>query len=179
MTSRRIAELPSLRSEAAFRALLRSFTAGKDRPGFRLVCFSVQSNHVHLIVEADDRVRLSRGLQGLFVRMARAVNRAWGRRGQVFEGQYDSRPLRSPLAVRNALVYVLQNAWKHGLTLDGLDPCSSARWFQGWSPCARPEPWWRSAPVAEPRTWLLRTGWLRYGRLEPIERPRSGAGRAT
>lgn len=173
VTLRRVEDLPSLRGADAFSALLPAFARGAERPGFRLACFSVQSNHVHMIVEADDGNRLARGLQGLQVRMARALNRVWKRSGSVFEGQYHSRALRTPRAVRRALVYVLQNAHKHGVRFEGLDPCSSARWFRGWSARVRFEPDRGPAPVAEPRTWLLRVAWLRHGLLESDEQPRS------
>lgn len=173
VTLRRIENLPSLRSVGAFAVLLPAFVRAAERPGFRLTCFSVQSNHVHLIVEAEDGEQLARGLQGLQVRMARALNRAWARRGSVFEGQYHCRALRTPRAVRHALVYVLQNARKHGVQLEGLDPCSSARWFRGWSARVRFEPVEGASPVVQPCTWLLRVGWLRHGLLDHEEAPRS------
>ena len=52
----------------------RVFEAGKKRFGFRLVQFSVQSNHMHLIAEAEDSRALSRDVQALGVRLARAVS---------------------------------------------------------------------------------------------------------
>ena len=93
---------------------------------------------IHLIVEASDRVALSRGVQGLCIRLARAVNRACGRRGSVFADRYHARALKTPRAVRFALRYVLLNAHKHGSGAPAgfVDGCSSAPWFDGF---ARPE----------------------------------------
>ncbi|TAJ14476.1 MAG: hypothetical protein EPO68_12715, partial [Planctomycetota bacterium] len=48
--------------------------AGADRFGFRLIEYSVQSNHVHLLVEVPDRHALTRGAKGLFVRLAKQLN---------------------------------------------------------------------------------------------------------
>ena len=76
--------LPSLRGLKEFAVLRGAMVAGCKREGFRLVHFSVQSNHLHLIVEGDCRTSLSRGLQGLAVRMARSLNRLWKRFGRVF-----------------------------------------------------------------------------------------------
>jgi hypothetical protein len=78
--------------------------------------------------------------------------------------------LRTPREVRNALVYVLQNVRKHIRAVRGIDPCSSARWFDGWRSPIGPvvEP----SPVARPRTWLLRIGWRRRGLLDIEELPR-------
>jgi hypothetical protein len=62
--------LPSLRAESVFPALRRSLGQA-SRGGLRLLQFSVQRDHVHLIVEAADRRALSRGLQGLAIRPPR------------------------------------------------------------------------------------------------------------
>ncbi|HKO91462.1 MAG TPA: hypothetical protein VJU61_09940, partial [Polyangiaceae bacterium] len=73
----------------------------------RIVHYSIQSNHVHLLVEADDRRALTAGLRGLFVRIAGALNRLWQRRGGVFADRFHERELRTPREVRNSLLYVL------------------------------------------------------------------------
>ena len=76
--------LPSLRRRPVFNALKRAFHAGSDRLGLRLVHFSVQSNHLHLLVEVESADALSRGMKGLLVRIARALNQLWRRKGRVF-----------------------------------------------------------------------------------------------
>jgi putative transposase len=158
--------LPSLRRGRTFRELERAFRAGRERFGFRLAQFAVLSNHVHLVVEAEGARSLSRGMQGLAVRLARAVNRAVGRTGGVFAERYHARVLRTRREVRNALAYVLGNARRHGVWLQrgALDPCSSGRWFEGWAGAKR-FLGFESAPVAKARTWLLRLGWTKHGLL--------------
>ena len=84
VTLRIVRGVPSLRVRQTYRALEGALRAGRERFGLRLVQFSVQSNHVHMLVEADGRASLSRGMQGLVVRMARALNRTWKRTGTVF-----------------------------------------------------------------------------------------------
>jgi hypothetical protein len=122
------------------------------------------------VLESDTTTMLARGVQGLAIRVAKAVNRILKRKGRVFGDRYHSRLLKTPREVRNALVYVLQNVGKHLRNVVGLDPCSSAVWFGGWrTAIARPV---GRAPVAEPRTWLARIGWRRHGLLDPRERPR-------
>jgi REP element-mobilizing transposase RayT len=162
--------LPSLRTDRAIWQAARAALARASSPAFRVVHFSVQSNHLHLVVEAHDNEALSRGMQGLSIRLARAVNRALGARGSVFADRYHAHELRTPREVRNALCYVLQNWRKHGLGGDW-DPRSSAAWFDGWAvpPPPSPEP-----PItAAPRTWLITVGWRRCGLLRPGERPGS------
>jgi len=161
-----------LRSDRVFPAV-RSALAAASHGGFRIIQFSAQTDHLHLIIEADDRTRLSSGLRGLAIRVARAVNRALGRRGAVWGDRYHARPLTTPREVRNALVYVLQNVAKHARGLHGLDPCSSARWFDGWHDAAAAGTIER-APVAKARTWLATVGWRRHGLINPYtECPRT------
>jgi putative transposase len=151
----------------------------RRRETFRVIHFSIQPDHLHLIVEAGSKRSLGRGLQGLVSRLARRINRRRGRSGTVFADRYFGRPLSTPTEVRNAIVYVLTNAAKHAEPLpdrgtaptSGLDPCSSAFWFDGW---AKPPPAQaQAAPVCQPATWLLRTGWKRHGLLQRHERPAS------
>jgi REP element-mobilizing transposase RayT len=106
-------DLPSLRRHHLWNALRERFRAGCDRFGFRLVDFSVQSNHIHLVCEGNDRRALTRGMQGLAIRLARCINKHLGRRGKVFAERYHARQLPTPAETRNALVYVLGNLARH------------------------------------------------------------------
>ena len=171
ITIRLRAGLPSLRHEETRNSIARAFAGGGDRFGFRLDQFSLQSNHVHLIAEAEDRVSLSRGMQGLLVRVARALNRLWRRSGSVFADRFHARALRTPREVRAALVYVLQNARRHGLRVVGIDPYSSGYWFGGWRQELASA---KDDPGSQPRTWLLRVGWRRHGPIELHESPSTG-----
>ena len=184
MTLRAGREAAFLREEVVFRRV-RAALAAASRESFRVVHFSVQRNHVHLLVEAEDGGALRSGVQGLAIRVARAVNRALGRRGRVWSGRYHRRDLEGPREVRAALVYVLQNGRKHGVVARAaLDPCSSASYlFLGFTPegerrraalaardaSARPE----RLPVRVSETWLARIGWIVRGGgpIDPREGP--------
>ena len=168
-------ELGWLRGQRLAVAVLRSLARGKQRFETRLVHFSVQGDHVHLIVEAADKVALSRSMKGLSVRIARAVNKALGRKGTVFADRYHARGLASPREVRHALAYVLCNFRHHVGPRDArpapgaIDPLSSAWCFDGWRrpPVARPgaRPRWR-LHLCAPAIWLLREGWRRAGLID-------------
>ena len=114
----------NLRTRRCFTALSRAFWGGANRFGFRLVHYSVQGNHVHLLVEASDEKALSRGMCGLGVRVARGLNRVMQRRGKVLEHRYHEHILRTPTEVRRARTYLLQNARKH-YGVVGTDPYTS------------------------------------------------------
>jgi len=169
-----VAGLPSLRRKPLARAIghtvrginLRQL---RERTSFRIVHFSIQPNHVHLIVEAGSKMTLGRGLRGLGIWLARRVNEVVGRRGKVLADRYHARDLMSPREVRNAIVYVLQNHLHHQPSVYLVDECSSARWFAGWEqPLPVPA---TPSPVRRPGTWLARTGWRRYGPIRFSERP--------
>jgi predicted acetyltransferase len=124
----------------------RSLAALRARSSFRVVEYSIQSNQVHFVIEADGASELGRGMKALGVRFARVVNGVFERRGTVLRDRYHLKILRTPREVRNALAYVLQNVRKHraqrGLaTPPAIDPASSGRWFaclgHGRAPVAR------------------------------------------
>jgi len=168
--------ITSLRGSSMFRAVRGSLARARERFGFRLVHFSVQRDHLHLLAEVQGRRALTRGMQGLSIRVAKAVNRRLGRRGQVFADRYHARAIRTPRETRTALRYVLSNARKHlrgsaGLPAGFVDGCSSAPWFVGWTRpkslafVARASTRDQGSPVVPARTWLLRIGWRRDGQI--------------
>jgi REP element-mobilizing transposase RayT len=162
--------LPSLRRFDVAAAIGKAIRDGKERRGFRIVEFSIQWNHLHFVVEGAGRTTLMNGLRGLAIRIAHAVNRALGRRGQVIASRYHARALSTPTEVRHTLVYVLLNYKHHEKGARGVDVCSSGRWFRGWSDAAPQE---RDTPVADARTWLLGVGWRSRGLISSRERPAS------
>jgi REP element-mobilizing transposase RayT len=174
-------EIARLRNYVLCPVLRRAFVYGCKKDEFRICQFSIQGNHIHLMCEAVSNQALARGMQGWAVRVARGLNAKLGREGSVFADRYHREIIKTPRHCRAALCYVLQNARRHGERLDpafqGIDPFSSAWWFDGWK-----ESEWREdlrppeeRTVAEPRTWLLRVGWRRHGLLAIDEVPPAAA----
>lgn len=173
-------DVPALRTVKLVRELEHSFADGCDRGDFRLVHYSLQEDHAHLIVEAKDRSALGRGIKAIGARLARAVNRVFERRGRVLADRYHMRVLRTPRDVRNALAYVLLNARRHAAKAGRklakavrIDPASSGHWFDGWRwrPREGIAPAGVPIPVAAAHSWLLCEGWRRRGLLDPNEVP--------
>jgi hypothetical protein len=160
-------EVWNLRSKRSFRIIERALVAAREWTSARVVHYSVQGNHLHLVTEASDRKVLSRRIQGLEVRIARAMNKLMHRSGSVFADRYHARPLKTPLEARRVIEYVLKNRQHHvPHRAAPFDPCSSAAWFDGWrSPPTTPLQ--TTPPVRPPRSWLLRIGWRRHGLLPP------------
>jgi REP element-mobilizing transposase RayT len=179
-------------------ALLRA--ARRDPQSFRVLHFSIQHNHVHLIVEAQDKRALSSGIRSVAIRIARYVNDLLSRRGPLWSDRWHGHALKTPREVRNALLYVLANFRKHTRVpqAPGIDPFSSGEWFDGWcewSPAdGRAPPWaegaaWRitrgteryeatARIISKPQSWLACTGWRRRGLLGLGEVPSSRRSRS-
>ena len=116
------------------------------RSDFRVVEFSIQRNHVHLIVEADD--------------------------GKVWGDRYFRVDLTSPRQARHALAYVLQNGAHHGVVAAGVkDPFSSARWSNRY--VTRAELPLETSLTSPSRTYLLDVLWEKSwpGAISPAEVP--------
>jgi REP element-mobilizing transposase RayT len=172
VTLRAESDVPSLRSPRMFAALRRAIGAA-NRVAFRTIHFSVQLDHLHLIVEADSARALRQGMRSLTIRCALVINRMAHRRGVVWDHRHHAHALRTPTEVRQAMAYVLLNFRKHLRAAPGVDPRSSGIWFEEW----RQPPPRSSAPrlVATPTTWLGSVGWRRAGGpLDVRESPRAG-----
>jgi hypothetical protein len=175
LTMRRVRLAPSFREERIYRAILAELADAKRR-GTRVLHYSAQHDHLHIMLEGGNRAELGKKMRTLVSRIALAVNRAAHRRGQLFGDRYHRHDLTTPREVRNALRYILFNTRKHakeGQGYDPLDAMSSTPWFEHWSPGRAPEPervadararWWPGgSPTSRPRTWLAEKGWLRAG----------------
>jgi putative transposase len=144
-------EVPSLRSSRRFEVIRQCFKASRGAHGMRLVEFSVLGDHLHLLVEADSHVSLSRGVQGLAVRLARRLNQLLQRRGKLFADHYHSHLAATPTEVWRIMKYIRGNA-QHHYGQAGVDFFSSAAADA-------------AELLAEAQGWLLRTGWRRAARL--------------
>jgi putative transposase len=169
VTIRAAPGLPSLRSGRVFAAIRRAIArASVDR--FRIIHFSIQQDHGHFIVEGDEPRRARGGVHGLAIRLALAVNRAVGRKGEVVPDRYHARALTTPRQMRTSMVYVLLNFRKHLRAPACIDPRSSGPHFTGW----RHAPAVSAAAPATvaPCTWMARAGWrLAGGALRVEEHP--------
>ena len=161
-----------MRGDQAFEIVTKALCAARERNGMRIVHYSVQTNHIHIVVEAESREAVARGIIGLKVRLVKNLNKLWKRRGTIFNDRYHDEVITNPLQARNTLRYVIHNAHHHELGLvKAIDPCSSGLAFDGWAESSIPA---QSMPtVVPPRTWLLTTGWKRHGLIGLRELPRA------
>ena len=137
----------NLRNQRSFNCLRGALKHGANRFGVRVVHFSAQGNHIHFIVEADDRASLYRAMKGLAVRFARRMNTMMNRKGRVIGDRYHSNVLRTWRAARNVLAYVRHNHRKH---MAKIGQIISASWIDPFSSFAG------NVPLPAARTPALR-----------------------
>lgn len=140
----------NLRSGRCSRRIARCLELAAGRLGLRVIEYSILGNHLHFIVEADDSDALSRGMQGLSIRIAKALNALMHSSGSVFDDHYDGRLLATPTELVRAIAYVLGNA-AHHYGDSGRDAYSSAALTADA----------RRVRVSLPISWLLTKGWRR------------------
>ncbi len=180
VTMRVVAAVGSLRRRTLYKAMRNATITAALRERIRIVYVSLQRTHVHMLVEADDRQALTRGMQGFQVSAARHINTALGdgayrRRGKVFADRYHAEVITSPTQARNSIRYVLSNWCRHKEDREGLastwlvDPFSSGILFPDWLEL-QDQPWmwpmrdtYDPLVVRSPRSWLLAEGWKRAG----------------
>ncbi len=181
---------PYLRSQRIVTVIAEQLRRAIAR-GIKVVHYSIQGDHLHLLVEAADATKLARGMQWLFSRIAMEVNRVALRSGRLFRDRHFRQTLESPTQVRRALVYIVMNGRKHGAQqgrsllplYEWLDECSTAGFIDKWHPADQPTALALAraragpcSPGAKPTTWLARTGWwqrgggaLRFGEMPALK----------
>ena len=183
--------IPRLRQRRGYQIARRALGLANRFDGARICEVSIQHNHVHLIVEVNDKKALTRAMKSFSISLAKNVNRRLARgpmgprHGAVIEDRFHVVTLSTPAQVRAALSYVLGNWRRHGEDLRTPGPArltdrySSGPYFDGWdpapSPIVRPEdgpfPEDGALPTRRGTSWLLRVGWKKGGLLSPWERP--------
>jgi putative transposase len=182
VTLRMRSDVPSLRAPAPWQAILAVLRAIREREGFRVVHYSVMTNHIHLLVEADGAEQFFDAMKALLTRLALRLNAAFCRKGRLFDDRYHSHVLETLAEVRNAILYILLNARKHAAehgqryAPGWLDPYSSAAAFEGWSGPIVPSS--ADLGTSSPQTWYLRTGWRNGGAMDPSMIPGGAPRRA-
>jgi REP element-mobilizing transposase RayT len=170
----------ALRQGKAYRAIRRVLCALLDATDFRVIHLSIQNNHLHLIVEAENKDALRRGMQRFSIRAARALQEAFGWRGKIFPWRYHATQITTPRQARNTLAYVLNNWRRHredrvnAATMKAnVDPYSSGIGFDGWigAPRFAVPAGYEPLPVQPPRTSLMKRDWRRCGLIDLFERP--------
>lgn len=96
-----------IKKKSSLRILKRALFNAR-RKGLRIVHFSMQSNHIHLIVEAANNNILTSGMRALTVTFAKGL-----KKGKVQIERYHLHVLKTKREVKHAVYYVMFNQHKH------------------------------------------------------------------
>jgi|SRR5436853_2195278 len=186
VTLRVVEAIGRLRKWHYYRAVRQALFSVFDTMDFRIVHFSIQGNHLHLVCEAENAMALASGMKRFQCSAAQRLNRAYSqragkkRRGSVFPDRYHARSITSVRELRNVVSYVLNNFRHHGgygptLYEGRLDAFSSAIWFPGWkertTAIVHVPRGYDPPPHVLPQTWLLNEGWKRAKPISCFEIP--------
>ena len=117
----------SLRSQYVVGVVLRALHQSNSSR-FRVVHHSVQANHLHLLVEAENKGALSSGMRSLVIRIARRVNQVLFRRGRFWADRWHGSALTSPRQVRElGAIFPAPGGASSGLRLSGVAHRGGAR----------------------------------------------------
>ncbi len=103
VTTRVVRDVGRLCARGAYQAVRRAVRTSLARADFRIVRLAVLPTRIELIVEANDKTALARGMQGFLVAAARYLNAACSRRGNVYPDRYRAVALRTRQQVRDAI----------------------------------------------------------------------------
>lgn len=113
--------------------LLKRAILNARKLGLRVNHFSLQYDHVHLIVEADSNSILESGMRSITVTIAKGM-----KMGKVQLERYHLHVLRSLRETRNAVLYVLFNRQKHEKgTSSKIDAYTSVLQLRNWREIVR------------------------------------------
>lgn len=148
----------SIRNKECLKLLKRAITNARNH-GLAIIHYSLQSNHVHLIVESRTNEIMTRGMRSLTITFAKGL-----KRGRVQIERYHLHVLRSLRETRNAVMYVLFNQQKHsGLKRAYVDSYSSLGWLYDLKKLAQFKKFTISLNkipafdfLDRPRGWMLR-----------------------
>lgn len=93
--------------------------------GVRVLHFTLEYNHVHLVIESSNHKELHKGMQAFGISLAKKINKLKNLKGTVYKNRYHQKLLKSRSEFKNAVQYVFGNGVKHKRASSKLDPFNS------------------------------------------------------
>lgn len=86
------------------------------RKGVRVIHYTLEYNHVHLLVEASNNLLLSKAMQSFGITFAKYINKVKRINGDVYKQRHHLRKINGPLDLKHVLHYIFYNGVKHKST---------------------------------------------------------------
>lgn len=94
--------------------------------GLRVIHYTLEFDHLHLLVETDNNDQLSKGMQSFGISFSKGINKIKQEAGKVYKTRYHFRKLKTPKEIKNVIHYILGNSIKHSKKGSILSPYNSA-----------------------------------------------------
>ncbi len=113
-----------IKNKSVLKILKRAILNARKQ-GLRVIHFSLEYDHVHLLIEADNNLILGKGMQAFGVTLSKAINRLKKLKGGVYKHRYHFRQISSTRELKIVMNYIFTNGLKHGTAKSILNPFNS------------------------------------------------------
>ncbi|MGZ3789032.1 MAG: transposase [Bacteriovorax sp.] len=107
--------------------LLKRAIKNARRQGLKVIHYSLEYDHVHLLIEADNNYILGKGMQAFGVTLSKAINRMRKLKGGVYKHRYHFRHISSARELKNVMNYIFTNGLKHKTAKNIMNPFNSMK----------------------------------------------------
>ncbi len=108
-------------------AILKRAILNARKQGLQVIHYSLEYDHVHLLIEADNNFILAKGMQAFGVTFSKAINRLKRLKGEVYKHRYHFRRISSSKELKNVMNYIFTNGLKHKTANSIISPFNSIR----------------------------------------------------
>lgn len=116
----KVRENKDIQSKRILKALHHAIKRARLK-GLKVVHYTLEYNHVHLLVESVDNKILHKGMQAFGITITKAINKIKRTKGAVYKNRYHLRLINSPRQLKNVLHYIFTNGVKHKRTSSKID----------------------------------------------------------
>lgn len=113
-----------LRNKSILKTLHTSIKKARQK-GLKIIHYTLEYDHIHLLVESDNNETLGRGMQSFGISFSKGINKIKATKGKVFKTRYHFRKLKTPKEVKNAINYIFGNSIKHKNAISVVSPYNS------------------------------------------------------
>jgi REP element-mobilizing transposase RayT len=108
-------------------SILKKSIMNARKMGLRVIHYSLEYDHVHLLVEAADNFILGKGMQAFGITFSKALNRLRKIKGTVYKHRYHFRKIVGARQLKNVLNYIFSNGLKHKTSKSLINPFNSIK----------------------------------------------------
>jgi len=107
--------------------LLKRAISNARKQGLIIIHYTLEYDHINLLIEADNNSTLAKGMQSLGVTLSKGINRLKKLKGAVYKHRYHFRQISSPSELKKVMSYIFNNGLKHKSARSLVNPYNSIR----------------------------------------------------